>query len=61
MITSSYADRLRETIAAKMRLRSAFTSPGLVEDNERQLRLAQVALCALEQPVAGANPLRSSE
>jgi hypothetical protein len=48
MTDPTYADRLRETLALKLKLRNAFTSTGLIEDNERQIRLAQDALRAAE-------------
>jgi hypothetical protein len=41
MTNASHADRLRKTLALKIKLRNAFTSPGLIEDNERQIRIAQ--------------------
>jgi hypothetical protein len=44
MIDPTYADRLRETIARKIKLRGVFTSQGLIEDNEREIRKAQDAL-----------------
>jgi hypothetical protein len=50
MIEQTYAERLRETIERKMKLRSVFTSRALIEDNEREIRKAQLALC---EAVAG--------
>ena len=44
----TYAERLRETIERKTRLRGVFRSRGLIEDNEREIRKAQLALLALE-------------
>jgi hypothetical protein len=44
MIDPTYADRLCETIARKLKLRGVFTSQGLIEDNEREIRKAQDAL-----------------
>ena len=44
MTDPTYADRLRETIARKIKLRGVFTSQGLIEDNEREIRKAQDAL-----------------
>jgi hypothetical protein len=49
MIELSYAERLRETIERKIRLRSVFTSRALIEDNEREIRKAQLALRAAEE------------
>lgn len=49
MIDLTYADRLHKTIERKIRLRGAFTSPGLIEDNEREIRKAQDALRAAEE------------
>jgi hypothetical protein len=43
-----YADRLRETIARKIKLRGVFTSHVLTEDNEREIRKAQCALRAAD-------------
>jgi hypothetical protein len=48
MIEPTYAERLRETIERKIRLRSVFTSRALIEDNEREIRKAQLALRAAE-------------
>ena len=48
MSNLSYAERLRETIDRKIRLRGVFTSQALIEDNEREIRKAQHALCAVE-------------
>jgi hypothetical protein len=48
MTDPTYADRLRETLALKLKLRNAFTSSGLIEDNERQIRLAREALSRAE-------------
>ena len=48
MINPTYADRLRETIARKIKLRGVFTSQGLTEDNEREIRKAQYALRAAD-------------
>jgi hypothetical protein len=53
MTDPPYTERLRETLALKLKLRDAFTSPGLIEDNERQIRLAQQALRAAEETAAG--------
>ena len=36
MTDPTYADRLRETLALKLKLRNAFTSTGLIEDNGRR-------------------------
>jgi hypothetical protein len=47
MIDPTYADRLRATIARKIKLRGAFTSQGLTEDNEREIYKAQYTLRAL--------------
>jgi hypothetical protein len=55
---ATYADRLRETIARRVKLRSAFTSPLLIEDNERQIRWAQHALSTFAN--AGADAARSA-
>ena len=44
MIDPTYADRLREIISRKIKLRGVFTSKGLIEDNEREIRKAQDAL-----------------
>jgi hypothetical protein len=52
MIDPPYADRLREALALKIRLRNVFTSPGLIEDNERQIRLAQQALRTAEEALS---------
>jgi hypothetical protein len=49
MTDATYADRLHETLALKIRLRGVFTSPGLIEDNERQIRLVQDALRVTEE------------
>ncbi|HME21054.1 MAG TPA: hypothetical protein VKI44_06785 [Acetobacteraceae bacterium] len=49
MTDVTYADRLHETLALKFRLRDVFTSPGLIEDNERQIRLVQGALRVAEE------------
>ena len=49
MIEPTYAERLRETIERKIRLRSVFTSRALIEDNEREIRKAQLALRAAEE------------
>ena len=49
VIERTYAERLRETIERKIRLRGVFTSWALIEDNERQNRKAQLALCAAEE------------
>jgi hypothetical protein len=40
VIDLTYADRLQKIIERKIRLRGAFTSPGLIEDNEREIRKA---------------------
>ena len=48
MTEPTYAERLRETIERKIRLRSVFTSRMLIEDNEREIRKAQLALRAAE-------------
>jgi hypothetical protein len=48
LIDPTYADRLRATIARKIKLRGVFTSQGLTEDNEREIRKAQYALCAAD-------------
>ena len=48
MIDPIYAARLRETIARKIKLRGAFMSQGLSEDNEREIRKAQYALHAAD-------------
>ena len=48
MSDRSYAERLRETIERKIRLRGVFTSRALIEDNEREIRKAQHALLAAE-------------
>jgi hypothetical protein len=47
LIDPTYADRLRATIARKIKLRGTFTSQGLTEDNEREIYKAQDALRAL--------------
>ena len=47
LIDPTYADRLRATIARKIKLRGTFTSQGLTEDNEREIYKAQYALSAL--------------
>jgi hypothetical protein len=52
MIDPTYADRLREVIALKIKLRDAFTSRDLIEDNERQIRRAQDALRIAEEALA---------
>jgi hypothetical protein len=49
VIDPTYADRLRATIARKTKLRGAFTSQGLTEDNEGEIYKAQYALRALRQ------------
>ena len=49
MIDPTYADRLRATIERRIKLRDAFTSQGLTEDNEREIYKAQYALRALRQ------------
>ena len=49
MTDATYADRLRETLALKIKLRDVFTSPGLIEDNERQIHLVQNALRVAEK------------
>ena len=49
MIDLTFADRLRETIERKIRLRGAFSSQALIEDNEREIRKAQHALRAVEE------------
>ena len=49
VIERTYAERLRETIERKIRLRRVFTSRALIEDNEREIRKAQLALCAAEE------------
>jgi hypothetical protein len=36
VIDPTYADRLRATIARKIKLRGTFTSQGLTEDNEER-------------------------
>jgi hypothetical protein len=48
MSDMSYAERLRETIERKIRLRGVFTSRALIEDNEREIRKAHNALRAVE-------------
>ena len=52
MSDMSYAERLRETIERKIRLRGVFTSRALIEDNEREIRKAQHALRAAEATTA---------
>jgi hypothetical protein len=52
VIDLTYADRLHKTIERKIRLRRAFTSPGLIEDNEREIRKAQDALRSAEEAEA---------
>jgi hypothetical protein len=47
LIDPTYADRLRATIARKIKLRGAFTSQGLTEDIEREIYKARCALRAL--------------
>jgi hypothetical protein len=47
LIDPTYADRLRATIERRIKLRDAFTSQGLTEDNEREIYKAQYALSAL--------------
>jgi hypothetical protein len=49
VIDLTYAYRLHKTIERKITLRGAFTSPGLIEDNEREIRKAQDALRAAEE------------
>ena len=49
MSDMSYAERLRETIERKIRLRGVFTSRALIEDNEREIRKAHNALRAVEE------------
>jgi hypothetical protein len=53
MVDPTYADRLRETIAHKIKLRGVFTSQGLIEDNEREIRKAQDALRRITEDVFG--------
>ena len=47
-MTEDYAERLRETIAMKRKLRGVFRSALANEDNERQLRMAEERLAAAE-------------
>lgn len=55
MTDATYADRLRERLALKIKLRDVFTSPSLIEDNERQIHLLQDVL-----RVADEDPLLTS-
>ena len=52
MIEATMPSGLRETIERKIRLRSVFTSRVLIEDNEREIRNAQLALRAAEEVTA---------
>jgi hypothetical protein len=54
MDDAPYTDRLRESLAIKIRLRRVFRSPGPIEDNERQIRLTQEALRAAEESLSRA-------